>query len=893
MALTIGTRIGPYEVTAQIGVGGMGEVYRATDTNLGRQVAIKVLPDTFAHDPERLARFEREAKTLATLNHSNVAQIHGFEKADGIRALVMELVEGPTLADRIAQGPIPIDEALPIAKQICEALEAAHERGVIHRDLKPANIKLRSDGTVKVLDFGLAKAFEPISAPVDATASPTVTSPALMTGVGVLLGTVAYMSPEQARGKPVDKRSDIWAFGCVLYEMLTARRAFDGDDVSETLAAVLRAEPDWGALPPSIPTNISKALRWCLEKDRQRRLRDISDARMLLEEASTAPDLTQAHALRKVRVRERIAWAVVAAMLLVTVSLAVRSQRDSPIETATTRFSVVPPPNITLSISLAQLSAVLSPDGRRLVFAATGATGPSLWVRDLDSLEARPIAGTSGARYPFWSPDSRTIAFFADGRLKAVAASGSPVQSLSDAPIGMGGAWSREGLIVFAGAAAGGLSSVPAAGGQPRQLTAVAGSFSHRFPSFLPDGRHFLYLVYPSNQIYVGSVDSADTTQLLSAESQAQFASPGFVLFTRQNTLLAQPFDATRAALTGEAFPIVEQTPADANNFAAFSVSENGNLAYRVGGSDTTQLTWFDRAGNAVGTAGPPGRYRNPVLSPDSARVAVDVVESSGRSRDIWILELARGVLSRFTFDNANEIMPIWSPDGSRIAFGSDREDGTSSIYQKPSDGSGAEELLFRSTTENATPYGWSPDGRFIIHRYMVGGFFNSGVLPLTGDRRPRLYQSESFVQSLRDISPDGRWVAYQSNESGRFEVFVQTFPMPGGKRQVSSTGGVAPIWRDDGNELFYYALDGQLMAVPIRREDQALQIGAPAPLFRARMLLGPSASMGFNQQYDVMPHGQRFLLNVPVEDSTAGAGSAQIVVVQHFDEELKRLVPN
>ena len=912
MPLSTGTRLGPYEITAQIGEGGMGEVYRATDTTLKRQVAIKILPMAVVDDADRLARFQREAEVLASLNHPHIAQIYGLQEGPAarpegrerageagphVRALVMELVEGPTLADRIAQGALPLDEALPIARQIAEALEAAHEQGIIHRDLKPANIKVREDGTVKVLDFGLAKlaSQEDVgrvarSGPAGAglSQSPTITSPAMMTGAGMILGTAAYMSPEQARGKPVDKRADIWAFGCVLFEMLTGRRAFAGDDIADVMVAVLSKEPEWAALPAATPAGVRSALRRCLERERTRRLRDIGDAGILIDEVAI-PQAAGAPALaRGSRRLTYLTWSLAGAVLASLVALAVAYRPQPASDLRSVRFSVQPPEGISLLIATGQSSYVLSPDGRHLVFAGIREGNVSLWLRDLDSLEARPLPGAENATYPFWSPDSRTIGFFADGSLKTIDASGGPIRTLCATPGGgRGAAWSREGVIVFSSAQLQGLFSVPAAGGQPVQVTAAEGvaQGSYRLPSFLPDGRRFVFTAFPGNEIRLGSLDSTDSAKVLDAESQAQFVPQGYLLFVRQGTLLAQPFDAGSATPTGDAVPLVEQVFVDGNSYALFSAADSGTLAFRSGGAaEETQLTWFDRSGAAVGAPGPPGRYRNPVLSPDRTRVAVEVVSDADRNRDIWLLELARGVMSRFTFDPRNDVNPVWAPDGSRIVFGSDREGGVFSLYQKPSSGAATEELFFTSTVENAVPYSWSPDGRFILHRYMNGGAFNTGVLPLEGDRKARLFLPVPFNQTMAQISPDGRWIAYHSNESGRFEVFVQTFPTPAGKWQVSKDGGYYPMWRGDGREIFYYAANGQLTAVPVTT-GAALEVGSAVPLFRADMLNGPSTAVGFRAQYDVTPDGQRFLLNVPV----AEAQRPSITVVLNWAAPLRQ----
>ena len=624
----IGTQIGVYHVTARIGAGGMGEVYRATDTKLRRDVALKVLPDVFASDPERLARFQREAKTLASLNHPNIGGIYGVEHSGSARALVLELVEGPTLADRIAQGPIPLDEALPIARQIAEALEAAHEHGVIHRDLKPANIKVRPDGAVKVFDFGLAKALD-ASAPSDLLQAPTITSPA-MTGVGVILGTAAYMSPEQARGKPVDKRADIWAFGCVLYEMLTGRRAFTGETVTEVVAKILERDPDFARLPTNISPRLVHLLRRCLERDPRRRLRDIGEVRVEMQDgqAAVAPEATTLSIpVVNQRSRERLAWAVAAvAVVIAAVIASVPYVRRAETEAPAIRFTVGPPDNGAFEPGSDFLT--VSPDGSRLAFVATGSSGKSqLWIRALDSLAAQPLPGTDGATQPFWSADGRFLAFHADGSLKKIAVSGGPAQTLAGAFSGIaGGTWSHDGVVLFASGPAQGapttIRRVSAAGGTATPVTTLDASRqenAHFWPHFLPDGKHFLYFARSNtrtdnNAIYVRSLDSEERTLLLTANSNAVYSPPGYLLYHSWGTLMAQPFDAERIQLTGEPVPIAENVSNNPNTGRAqFWVSESGVLAYRGGGWNSEypgRLVWVDRSGTEQPLAAPARMYQ-------------------------------------------------------------------------------------------------------------------------------------------------------------------------------------------------------------------------------------------------------------------------------------------
>jgi len=936
MPLVTGTRLGPYEIVAPLGQGGMGEVYKARDTRLDRIVAIKVLPAHLASDPDFRERFEREARAVAALNHPHICTLYDIGNQDGVDFLVMEYLEGETLAEHLqavasglsrtrgagSTGPgllvkgsgLPVDETLMIAIQMADALAAAHRAGITHRDLKPGNIFLtktarQGSPQAKLLDFGLAKTnsragpFGPAGAPgpKDPAYVPTAlpTMPPTLTGQGTILGTFQYMAPEQLEGKDADARTDIFAFGAVVYEMLTGRKAFEGKSQASLIASILAVEPPAiSTVQPLTPPVLDRIVKKCLAKEPDERwqsAKDLYDELRWSVEAGpqAAASTVAAPAARR---GNRAAWMLAAVATVTTaaaIGLAIPYLRSAPSDVHPMRFSVFPPQNVTLTRSTNQTVAVVSPDGRRVAYVASRVgANPALWVRSLDALEAQPLPGTEGVGLvlPFWSPDSRTLGFFAGGKLKTIDAAGGPVQSLCDAPNGRGGAWNRDGVIVFAPNAVSGLFKVPAGGGQPTPVTTPDASrkeIAHRFPSFLPDGRHFLYFASPSNTIWLGSLDSKETTRLLQADSQAQYAAPGYVLFVRQGTLLAQPFDARRGTLTGDAVPIGEQLGPDANNYAPFSVSDSGVLAYRTGAlNTTTQLTRFDRTGKALGPVGQPGLYRNPVLSRDGTRLAVEAVDPQGRNQDIWLVELARGVMSRFTFDPGNDIYPVWSPDGSRIMFGSDREGGAFNLYQKLANGAGVDEPVFKSGAMGA-PYDWSPDGRYIVFRTRTeAGSFSQSILPLFGDQKPRpLLQSSMFTQTTGQVSPNGRWIAYISNESGRYEVYVQSFPtLRGGKWQISKDGAIHPRWRGDAKELFYYAADGRLMAVAIK-SDTAVEVGTAVPLFEARMLNGPNTAVGFRQQYDVTRDGQRFLINVPLED----AAPSPITVVVNWTASLKK----
>jgi Tol biopolymer transport system component len=883
--------MGSYRILSLLGAGGMGEVYLAHDSKLGRDVAIKVLPSAFVHDPERLARFQREARMLASLNHPNIATIHGLEHSDGTHYLVMELVAGETLAERISKGALPVEDALRVAEQIAEALEAAHEKGVIHRDLKPANVKVTPEGRVKVLDFGLAKAFAGESGQ-DLADAPTLSQE------GRILGTPAYMSPEQARGKAVDKRTDIWAFGCVLYELLTGKQAFCGGTLSDTIAAVLEREPDWQALPAATPVKIRDLLQRCLQKEPQRRLRDIGDGRIEIEDALNFPRGAEqtASLSRKGRLSNaRLAWSVGALLLVgLIVALALGAFayfRRAPEGTEAVRFFVPLPEKWrlqswdALGAGMAALLAV-SPDGHRVAFAAVGADGKSLlWVRSLDSLTAQALAGTDYASSPFWSPDSRFLGFFAGGKLKKIDVSGGPPITLCDAPNGRGGTWNRDGMIVFAPTSYAALQKVSAAGGVPTAATVLGeDERTHVWPFFLPDGRHFLYRVVSVGSMagptYLASLDSAERKLLLTADSTNVVYSQGHLLFLRETTLMAQPFDARQFVLTGDPFPIAEQIQVqNAVPYGLFSASENGVLAYQTGTAATgSALVWFDRTGKQIGVLGDSAGYRDVELSPDGKRASVTILDRG--LEDVWLYDVARGLRIRLTFGQADQRVSTWSSDGSWLVFDSNRK-GHYDLYQRASSGAGAEEMLLEDNL-NKVPLSWSPDGRFFLYASSGSPTGNDlFVLPLTGDRKPFPFLQTQFFEGFGQFSPDGRWVAYHSDESGKNEVYVAPFPGPGGKpgkRQISTGGGTVPRWRRDGTEIFYLAPDNKLMAAAVNGRGSSFEVGTVKPLFQTR-------ATGPYNEYDVAPDGRRFLINSAPEQTS----SAPITVVVNWTAGLKK----
>ena len=840
----------------------MGEVYRARDTKLDRDVALKILPAAFASDPGRLARFEREAKTLAALNHPHIAQIHGLEEFDGVRTLVLEFVDGPTLADRIAHGPVPINEALTIARQIAEALEAAHDQGIIHRDLKPENIKVRTDGTVKVLDFGLAKALDPTSAATaDVTASPTITAPALMTGAGMIVGTAAYMSPEQARGKAVDRRTDIWAFGCVLFEMITGRRVFPGATVSDTIAAVLERSPDWTALPPATPPRVRHVLARCLDKDPKRRWRDIGDVRIELDDAEVGHPQADGASPKTSRAAERAAWALLVALAAAVAAVTTPMFRTAPAP-AEIRFNILFPRGV--APDFAQLA--ISPDGQQIVVApGFGLQQPSpLWLRPLASTSGRLLTGTEGASFPFWSPDGRSIGFFADQKLKRLDVNSQAIQILADAPVARGGAWQADDTILFAPNPVGPLFRVPATGGQPTVATQLeAGQGDHRAPFILPDGEHFIYYARGTPQVrgvHVARLDGTEKKRLLDADGAAVYARSGHLLFPREGALLAQSFDATRLTLQGEAFRVADSVSVNPGiSLASLSASASGPIAYGTESIRRTQFTWFDRAGRRLETLGPPDQrsVANPSLSPDGGRLAFSRVV--GGNWDIWLTDM-QGAISQVTSAISLDFNPVWSANGREIFY----QSSNANIYSRSvTDGTPAQALLREPTM--VYPSDVSPDGSVLLYTRASGPSTDLWYVSLGADRTPHPFLQTASQERDGQFSPDGKWVAYQSNEAGHFEIYLQPFPGPGDRIRVSPGGGQHVRWarNGDGSELFYLAADQRLTSVRVTLgANGKLVLGTPVPLFRTEY------DTGFlpRQHYVVSPGGQRFLMNAPTD---------------------------
>jgi Tol biopolymer transport system component len=863
MDLSSGARLGPYEITAPLGAGGMGDVYKARDTRLGRQVALKTLPVSFAVDPERLARFRREAQVLASLNHPHIAQIYGVEEAAGVHAIVMELVDGEDLAVRLARGPLPLEEALPIAQQTAAALEAAHDNNIVHRDLKPANIKLKPDGSVKVLDFGLAKALDPPSSTsADAMNSPTLTAGA--TGLGVLLGTAAYMAPEQARGRAVDKRADIWAFGCVLYEMLTGRPAFAGDDVSDVLASVLAREPGLDALPAEVPPAIRRLLERCLRKNAHERLRDIGDARIELEEALGGADGSPAAPAARRSVPARAVGIMSATLIALAAAVWMVAGRRAPAAAPEARVEISTPPATALTAA----SVAISPDGRRMAFVGS-VDGQSLrlWVRELLSGDARSLAGTDGARHPFWSPDGRSVGFFADNTLKKIEIDSGSVQPLAYVYRGTGGAWNRDGVILFS-SLGDPISRVSSEGGEPRELQGTFQQGSNFSPHFLPDGRRFLYYVRGTSDargIYAGQLDgNLEVRRMIEADEDGVAITSGYVFFIRQRTLLAQRFDPVRLE------PSAEPATVAACPCPGLSASDNGSIAYRLPSAAVERrFTWFDRSGTVLGTLHDSGVVSLPSLLKDDQRLVGYRGNPADGNVDLWLIDIGRGGNSnRLTLDPADDVAPVWSPTGDRIVFSSNRK-RAHDIYMKQPSVTAPEELLLANAEEKSAT-DWSQDGSHVLFDSR-GTRRRSDIwaLPMAGQRTPFAVARTEFEEQRAQFSPDGKWVAYQSNESGRHEIYVQSFPIPGTKRSVSRNGGVQVRWARHGRELYYVGLDGQLMAVPFRvtPNSQEPELGMPEPLFTPP-LGGTVQIADFRQQYVVAGDG-RFLIATATEPTT------------------------
>jgi eukaryotic-like serine/threonine-protein kinase len=933
VALSPGTRLGAYEVAAPLGAGGMGEVYRAVDTRLKRSVAIKVLPDSVANDPDRLARFQREAEILASLSHPNIAAIHGLEESDGINAIVMELVEGRTLAERLAHGPIALDEALPIAKQIAEALEAAHDHGIIHRDLKPANIKVRPDGAVKVLDFGLAKlteepALAASSGVASRSLSPTITSPALLTGAGVILGTAAYMSPEQARGRPADKRSDVWAFGVVLFEMLAGCRAFDGEDVSETLALVMTREPAWTALPATTPPALRRLVHRCLQRNPDRRLRDIGDARLELAEAEQEKDAPPiaADAIRSqqpARWWRVLPWSITAGLAAGSLAMLAAWAPWQPQPAAQPlRFEI----RSGASEGFAPLGGglALSPDGSTLAFVTAPPGDPvgvqssrSLYVRQLASLEATLLSGTEGATFPFFSPDGRWIAFFTGGpggQLKKVAAGGGAVVALCDAPGARGGSWGDDDTIVFASStipAPARLMRIPAAGGQPQPIApAGAAGNAETWPEVLPGARAVLYTVpgpasaYDTATIFVRPLPNGQPREVQPGGYSPRYLASGHLAFVRNDALFVAPFDIEALQTTGPAVPVIERVTTQTVGTAFVDVSAGGTLVYVAGSFNASAainqapVMWLERTGGSRTLRAAPSSWALPRFSPDGERLAMTI--SDGRQSDIWVYDWMRDILTRVTSDSGNDVSPVWTPDGRRLVFGATRHGPVSNIYVQNADGTGAAERVSESD-EPQLPGDFHPDGtRLVLHQgNLTQGRQSIVVLPIERSAQGGLRAGQPSVvvggpglKAYGRFSPDGRWLAYVSQESGRFEVYVQPFPGPGPRVQISSDGSSKGLWSPTRPELYFAggAAQAQMMMIRYSVEGEVFKPGRASASSETRFSGAPPFQT-YGPGFDIHPDGERFAVAPAVAAPTVGPQTS-LTIVLNFFSELQRLAP-
>ncbi len=910
MTIAAGTRLGSYEVVAQIGAGGMGEVYRAHDTRLARDVAIKVLPEAFAHDADRLSRFQREAKMLAALNHPNIATIHGLEQSGGTSYLVMELVPGETLQERVKrEGPVPVEDALSISKQIAEALEAAHEKNIIHRDLKPANVKVTPDGKVKVLDFGLAKAFAGDASTEDIGNSPTLSQAATMQGV--ILGTAAYMSPEQARGRAVDKRTDIWAFGCVLYELLTGKPAFHGEDITEILAAVVLKEPAFEALPANISPSIRVLLQRCLRKDRRQRTPDAATIRIEIEDAIAAPkDTGAAQAAPETRGwREQVAWGAAAVFILTTVvstiGFVLRAPKP-PQPLQPVRLSAEIGADAGLYTDFGA-STILSPDGTRLVLVAAGSDQKKrIYIRSLDQLQATALSSTEDARDPFFSPDGQWIAFFADGKLKKISVQGGAAVTLCDALSDRGGSWGEDGTIVFTPSVTT-LSKVSSSGGTPQPLAKLdqqAGEVTQRWSQILPGGNAVLFTSstsvagtsFEDADIVVYSMASGQRKTVLRGGFYARYLPSGHLVYIHEGTLFAVSFDLKQLQVTGQPAPIFEGVAANPGlGSAQYSISDTGNLVYVAGRSagQIVSIYWMDHEGKFTPLRDTPGDYRNPAFSPDGKRLALQIFD--GKRSDIWVYEWERDTITRLTFGGAANAYPFWTPDGQRIAYDSVEKGGTFNLWWIRADGSGDAQRLVESKNPQYAG-SWRPDGKVLAFR-QVNPETGADILtlPIEGNEKsgwkpgePKPFLNSTFNEEEPAFSPDGRWLAYDSNESGSVEVYVRPFPGPGGKWQVSTGGGRYPKWSRNGKELFYRTMDNKIMAVTYATSADSFRADKP-------QLWSPGQFTDVGAGYysfDLHPDGKRFaVLKAP------GAGQTPTVtkvsfIFNFFDEHRSKVPP-
>jgi Tol biopolymer transport system component len=886
MTLNSGSRLGPYEIVSPIGAGGMGEVYRAKDTRLEREVAVKVLPKHLSSSEEMRQRFEREAKAISQLSHPHICALYDVGSHEGIEYLVMELLEGETLAARLAKGALPLEQTLRFGVEIAEALDKAHRQGIVHRDLKPGNVMLTKAG-VKLLDFGLAKVMSPAQKQSDVTSLPTVAGAANLTEQGTILGTFQYMAPEQLEGQEADARTDIFAFGCVLYEMATGNKAFSGTSRASLITAIMSADPPpVSSVQRMSPAAFDRVVKTCLAKDPEDRWQSAADVAKELKwvaEGSQAGVAAPATFAGRRKWRERLAWTVAALALIFGIVAAFRpGQAKSPGELV--RFAMTAPPGQSFASTVG-----LAPDGKRLLLLLWDENGrTSIWVRPLDSLEARRVPGTEGARGPFWSPDGREIAFFLDGKLKRIGADGGPLQTICDAGSGFSGSWSPNGTIAFTMEFGAGIVAVPAAGGTPNPVTALdekRGEVGHFYPDFLPDGRHFVFVARAldpeKTSIMVGSLDGKEVLPLMHADSAAIYADPGYLLFARDNALVAWRFDPDRLRLVGDPRPVFESIQYGTED-NSLSASAAGNRVAYMSWSLRRSLVWMDRKGRELGTLGEVADYEDVRISPDGRRVAAALRDPArGQNLDLWVLDAARGTAARVTSERTDEFNPAWFPDGERLAYVSDHV-GFYDLYERSVSG-GVEKLLARTKQDKILPT-VSSDGGRLLYSLSEGPRFSSVLQELSGPGASRRLNASLSSEEHPEMAPGGDWNAFESSESGRREVYVQ--PVSGGpKRQVSVGGGQTPIWRKDGAELFYCAKDALLMSVSVRSTGGHLELGEPQPLFPLQLgTQGGGSVQLFRRPYDVAPGGERFL----VIRRAPGVAPDDAVVVMNWTAALK-----
>ena len=894
MPLPAGTELGTHKILALLGVGGMGEVYKAHDSKLRRDVAIKVLPESFARDADRLARFRREAQLLASLNHPNIASIYNIEDSNGTTYLVMELVPGENLAERIKrEGAVPVEEALMIAKQIAEALEAAHEKNIIHRDLKPANVKLTPEGKVKVLDFGLAKAFAGDPSTEDMSNSPTLSMAA--TVQGVILGTAAYMSPEQAKGKQVDKRTDIWAFGVVLYELLTGKQAFPGADISEILAAVIKSEPDWSRLPEATPLVIRKLLLHCLQKDKTLRLRDAGDAQIEIQEAIAAPKDSGATQTAPASM-SKVSWVVAGVLVaLLSASLLGWWRAARRVERLLVRLDVDLGPDVSLG-SPAGIDEIISPDGTRIVYISQR----RLFTRRLDQPNATELAGTQGANAPFFSPDGEWVAFSTGGKLQKISVEGGSAIALCDAANAPGGSWGEDGDIIAALSQTGGLSRIPSAGGPPTPVTDLQnGEITHRWPQILPGGKAVLFTAslttaaFDGANIEVMSLADHRRKTLVRGGTFGRYLPSGHLVYVNRGTLFAVPFDVDRLEVHGTPAPVLDQIGyTTVQGSAQLDFSQTGTLIYRSGraGGGLLTVAWLDGAGKVQTLLAKPGAYGNPSLSPDGQRLAMDVTDGSGT--DTWVYDWQRDTMTRLTF-TGTAVHPVWSPDGRYIAFRTNPGEGLSVIR---SDGSGKPQSLTQSK-DAQIPWSFAPDGkRLAFSDAGSGNGQDIWTVPLESDGaglragKPEVFLQTKAVEWQPSFSPDGRWMAYVSNESATSQVYVRAFPDKGGKWQISNSGGQFPMWSRSGRELFFETLDNHVVVAAYTVKGDSFV--ADKPRAWSEKQIGTGGPLGGVLNFALAPDGKRIAAIMPVETAEAQKAQNQVIFLENFSDELRRKVP-